>query len=159
MSNKWVLSATEIDIFDTCQRKWAYQYLDGIKPLPSQAAKLGSTVHAVLQKYITENAIDLNTVEGKISEPGLKYIPKDISKTNVERPIFFTHGDNIFHGYIDFYEQIGSQKWLIGDHKTCSSFSTALTPDQLKTNIQANIYAQWAFKELGAESVKLNWIY
>lgn len=159
MSNKWILSATEIDIFDTCQRKWAYQYLDGIKPLPSPAAKLGSEVHDVLHNYILDGAIDLDTAEGKISEPGLKLISKNIPKSQVERPIFFTHDENIFHGYIDFYENIGSQKWLIGDHKTCSSFSTALTSEQLKTNIQANIYAQWAFKELGADSVRLNWIY
>lgn len=159
LSNKWILSATEIDIFDTCQRKWGYQYLDGIKPQPSSATNLGTAVHLVLQNYITDNVIDIETQEGRISSPGLSYIPKGIPKSNVERPIFFTANGNIFHGYIDFYEQIGSQKWLIGDHKTCSSFSTALTSEQLKTNIQANIYAQWAFKELGAETVKLHWIY
>lgn len=159
LSNKWILSATEIDIFDTCQRKWGYQYLDGIKPQPSSATNLGTAVHLILQNYITDNVIDIETQEGRISSPGLLYIPKGIPKSNVERSIFFTANGNIFHGYIDFYQPIGPKKWLIGDHKTCSSFRTALTPEQLKTNIQANIYAQWAFKELGAESIKLNWIY
>jgi hypothetical protein len=159
VSNKWILSATEIETFGTCQRKWGYQYLDGIRPPPSKATKLGSAVHLVLQDYLTGNRIDDKTEEGRIASAGLSLLPQALPKTNVERPIFFKHDENIFHGYIDFYEQIGSQSWLIGDHKTCSSFRTALTPEQLKTNIQANIYAQWAFKELGAETVKLHWIY
>lgn len=159
LSSKWILSATEIDIFDTCRRKWGYQYMDGIRRMPSKSAELGSAVHLVLQNYLTGSRIDVKTQEGRIANAGLFLLPKALPKTNVERSIFFKHDENIFHGYIDFYENIGSQKWLIGDHKTCSSFRTALTSEQLKTNIQANIYAQWAFKELGAEEVKLNWVY
>lgn len=159
MSNKWILSATEIDTFGTCQRKWAYVYLDGIKPTPSKAAQLGSAVHQVLQEYLITNSIDYQTQEGRIANSGLSFLPEKLPEANVEKPIFFMHGDSIFHGYIDFYENIGSQKWLIGDHKTCASFTTALTPAGLKTNTQANIYAQWAFKELGAETVNLRWIY
>lgn len=148
-----------MEIFDTCQRRWGYQYLDSIRPQPSQAAQLGSAVHLALQNHLTGNGIDIKTQEGRIANAGLSLLPKALPETNVERAIFFKNGENIFHGYIDFYEQIGSQQWLIGDHKTCSSLTTALTSEKLKTNIQANIYAQWAFKELGAESVKLNWVY
>lgn len=159
MSSKWILSATELETFAMCRRKWGFNYLDNIKPPPSKAAELGSSVHHVLQKYLINNSINYQTQEGRIASAGLHYLPKKLPDANVERSIFFMHYDNIFHGYIDFYENIGSQKWLIGDHKTCSSFSTALSPEALKTNIQANIYAQWAFQELGAEEVKLNWVY
>jgi hypothetical protein len=65
----------------------------------------------------------------------------------------------MFHGFIDFFEQVGSQTWLIGDHKTCSDFKRVLTSEELKKNIQANIYAQWAFIEKGAKIVKLRWVY
>ena len=159
LSNKWLLSATEIDTFNTCRRKWAYQYLDDIKPPPAKAAKFGLLVHEFLQKYLTGYSIDHHSPEGLVAGAGLQYLPRHLPITNVERSILFLNNGHIFHGYIDFYEEVGSQTWLIGDHKTCSTFATALTPDELKANIQANIYAQWAFQELGAETVKLKWIY
>lgn len=159
MSNKWILSATEIDTFSTCERKWAYQYLEGIKPPPTRAASLGLLVHEFLQKHLIGHSVDHNSPEGLIASAGFHYLPKRLPVTNVERPILFLNNGHIFHGYIDFYQEIGSQTWLIGDHKTCSNLSNALNPDQLKANIQANIYAQWAFQELGAQTVKLKWIY
>lgn len=64
-----------------------------------------------------------------------------------------------FHGFIDFYQSIGNNTWLIGDHKTCSSFDRALSPTSLKKDLQANIYARWAFNNLSAEKVRLRWIY
>jgi hypothetical protein len=72
-----------------------------------------------------------------------------LPRENVERPIFFLKRGQMFHGYIDFFEQVGSQTWLIGDHKTSSTLSRTLTNDELKKNTQANIYAQWAFMEKG----------
>src|SRR5580704_15920957 len=139
MSSKWILSATEIDTFATCQRKWGFQYLDVIKPMPSKAAILGSAVHQVLQKYLTSNSIDYQKPESQIARAGLSFLPQNLSYRNVERPIFFIKDKIIFHGYVDFCKNIDGKAWLIGDHKTCSSFSTALSPDELKTNIQANI--------------------
>lgn len=159
MSNKWILSATELETFTTCKRKWAYVYLAGIKPPPSKAAALGSAVHKELQQYITDNLINYETHEGQIASSGLRYLPQKLPTEQVEKSFFFTHEGHIFHGYIDFYEDLGSQTWLIADHKTCSSFKTALTPAQLKTNTQAVVYAQWAFQELKAQTVKLKWIY
>ena len=159
MSQKWLLSATQIETFSLCQRKWGYQYLDGIKPLASKAALFGSSVHTFLQKYLTGYEIDFNTDEGRVIKPGLDFLPKKLDPQMVEKQFFFAINKQIFQGFIDFFHHLGSQTWLIGDHKTCSSFTSALTSEQLKKNIQANIYAQWAFNELGAEKVQLKWIY
>ncbi len=159
MSNKWILSATEIDTFETCRRKWAYQYLDGIKPPQSKAAEFGLEVHKFLQNYLTGYSIKYETPEGRVASPGLLYLPNNLPKENVERAIIFKKHGLIFHGYIDFFEQVGSQVWLIGDHKTCSNLSRAPSPAELKKNIQANIYAQWAFTEKSAKSVQLKWVY
>jgi RecB family exonuclease len=159
LSNKWILSATEIDTFKTCRRKWAYQYVDGIKPATSKAAQFGSLVHGFLEKYLTGYSINYDTPEGRVASPGLHYLPKQLPKENVERQFFFKKHGIIFNGYIDFFEQLGSQTWLIGDHKTASKLSSALSNDALKNNIQANIYAQWAFVEKNADMVKLRWVY
>jgi hypothetical protein len=159
LSNKWILSATEIEVFDTCRRKWAYQYLDGKKPPSSKAAIFGLAVHGFLQKYLTGHSIDYHTPEGRVASAGLHYLPKDLPKENVERPISFIKQGNIFHGYIDFFEQVGSQTWLIGDHKTTSNLNRVPTSSELKRNTQSNIYAQWAFTEKAADTVKLSWVY
>lgn len=159
MSSKWILSATEIETFELCRRKWAFRYLDQIEIKPSAAAQLGSMVHKTLENYLIGNAIDIKTHEGQIASAGLHLLPKSLPKENIERHILFSHEGFIFQGYIDFFHHLGSQTWLIGDHKTCSSFSTALNSEELKKNIQANIYAQWFFKEKGAEEVRLKWVY
>jgi hypothetical protein len=159
LSSKWIFSATEIETFDSCQRKWAYLYLDCIKAIPSKAAELGSKVHGFLEKHLTGYPIDYESTEGRIASAGLQYLPKALPKKNIERPIFFMKHGLVFHGYIDFFENVGCQTWLIGDHKTSSDLNRALTAKELKRNIQANIYAQWAFTEKSAESVKLRWIY
>lgn len=159
MSSKWILSATEIETFETCRRKWAYQYLDGIKPPQSKAAEFGLAVHGLLEKHLTGYAINYETPEGRVASAGLRYLPHRLPRENVERPIFFLKQGKMFHGYIDFFEQVGSQTWLVGDHKTSSTLSRALTSAELKKNTQANIYAQWAFVEKGAEAVKLRWVY
>jgi CRISPR/Cas system-associated exonuclease Cas4 (RecB family) len=153
------MSPTEIETFLTCPRKWGYRYLDKIEIRPSKAAELGSLVHKTLENYLIDNAIDIKTHEGQIASAGLHLLPKSMPKENIERHILFSHDGFIFQGYIDFFHHLGSQTWLIGDHKTCSSFITALSSEELKKNIQANIYAQWFFKEKGAEIVKLKWIY
>ncbi len=159
MSSKWILSATEIETFELCRRKWAYIYLDGLKPPQSKAAELGNLVHSVLEKHLTGYPIDYEIAEGRIARAGLPHLPQTLPDDNVEHAFFFLKYGHIFHGYIDFFEQVGSQTWLIGDHKTCSNFSNAIGPDELRKNIQANMYAQWAFNEKRAETVKLRWIY
>ncbi len=159
MSNKWILSATEIETFELCRRKWAYQYLDEIKTPPSKAARFGSAVHSFLQNHLTGNAIDYQTAEGRVIFPGLGFLPKRLAHENVERPIFFSKHGLMFRGYIDFVEQIDATTFLIGDHKTASNLRYALAIHELKKNTQANIYAQWAFTERAAELVKLRWVY
>jgi len=159
LSNKWILSATEIDTFETCRRKWAFHYLDGIKSPASKSAELGLLVHDYLQSYLSGKSTDQETTESKIASSGLMYLPKKLPPENTERHFAFTANSHVFQGYIDFFENLGSQKWLIGDHKTCSSLSYALSPEQLKKNIQANVYAQWAFREKDAKEVILKWVY
>lgn len=159
MSSKWILSATEIETFTLCQRKWGYQYLEGLRPSPSKAAEFGSNVHNFLQKHFTDAPVDYESDEGRVVKPGLQFLPKNMPAHQIERQIFFSVDGHIFMGYIDFFDQVGSQTWLIGDHKTCSSFSSALSPGELQKNIQANVYAKWAFKELNADVVQLKWVY
>lgn len=159
LSSKWILSATEIESFETCRRKWSYRYLDGLENPQSKSAELGSAVHSFLEKYLKNEPIDHQSKEGQIASAGFRYLPTKLSTKNVERSILFTKNGLFFRGIIDFSEDLGEKTWLIGDHKTTSDLNRALTTDELKNNIQANIYAQWAFTEKDAEEVQLRWVY
>jgi len=46
------LSASQIQTFTECQRKWAWRVLDGVEEPPNKAAELGGQVHAELEKYL-----------------------------------------------------------------------------------------------------------
>jgi len=157
LSNKWILSATEIDTFLTCKKKWALKYLAKEKEPESPAKTLGLAVHNALFNYLSNQPY--NQSLGQVIAPGLIFLPKNLSKENLEVYFAYTKGQHIFHGYIDFYENIGSQKWLVGDHKTASNLKTAFTPNELKQDIQANIYAQWVFSQKEAKAVQLKWVY
>lgn len=86
-------------------------------------------------------------------------MPNNLQKDQVEKHFAFVEDEMFFHGFIDFHQNIGHNTWLIGDHKTCSSFDHALSPTSLKKDLQANIYARWAFNNLSADRVRLRWIY
>lgn len=159
MAKKWVHSASQIETFRSCQRKWGYRYIDRINPPPSKAAQLGSLVHTMLEKYLIENNVDTASPLWKIIEPGLGFLPHGLKKNHVEKHFSFTEDDLFFHGFIDFYQDLGRKTWLIGDHKTCSSFTYSLSEEDLKKDVQANIYARWAFNNLSADKVNLRWIY
>lgn len=159
MTKKWVHSASQIDTFRSCQRKWGYRYLDRICPPPSKAAQLGSSVHAALENFLVDNTPELRSPLWKIIEPGLKFLPNNLQKDQVEKHFAFVEDEMFFHGFIDFHQHLEDKTWLIGDHKTCSSFDHALSPTSLKKDLQANIYARWAFNNLSADKVRLRWIY
>jgi len=159
LTKKWVHSASQLDTFRSCQRKWGYRYLDRISPPPSKAAQLGSSVHAALEHFLVDNKAELRSPLWKIIEPGLKFLPNNLQKDQVEKHFAFIEDEMFFHGFIDFHQYLGDKTWLIGDHKTCSSFDHALSPTSLKENLQANIYARWAFNNLSADKVTLRWIY
>ena len=159
LSNQWILRPSEIDTFLGCQKKWGFRYLDNIDHPPSPAIKLGIAVHKVLENYLINNQIDDQTTEGQIAKTGLKFLPAKLSKNHVEKKFYLPIEDFLISGTPDFFQDMGNNVWLLGDHKTCSTFSSALKPDELKENTQANIYAYWLFKEKNAELVKLRWIY
>lgn len=159
LAKRWLHSASEIDTFRSCQRKWGYRYIDHICPPPSKSAQLGSSVHTALETFLIGGKTDTKSPLWKIIEPGLKFLPHDLQKNQVEKHFAFVEGKLFFHGFIDFYQDVGQKTWLIGDHKTSSSFNHALSAKTLKSDLQANIYARWAFNNLSADKVKLRWIY
>ena len=43
------VSASEIEVFDLCPRKWAFSYIENKRPPSNDSAALGTRVHAILE--------------------------------------------------------------------------------------------------------------
>jgi CRISPR/Cas system-associated exonuclease Cas4 (RecB family) len=70
-------SASQIDAYSQCPRKWAWRRLDGIKTEPKPSLALGIAVHEQLEHYLAEGKeLDLTTDAGRIALAGLHYLPK-----------------------------------------------------------------------------------
>lgn len=47
-----VLSASQVDTYRECVRKWAWKYLEKIPDLPNSSARLGTKCHSVLEAWL-----------------------------------------------------------------------------------------------------------
>jgi len=83
------VSASEIELYDLCPRKWAFAYIEGKRPPPNESAALGSRVHAILERWLKEGAApDLLTAEGEIAASGLHLLPPPRTPTLVTEEQF-----------------------------------------------------------------------
>lgn len=166
------LSASQIDLFTDCRRKWAYRYIAGIKAPPHPSAALGSRVHKVLEDWLTSSVLpDETTVEGSIARAGLHNLPPPyIAETEGKRE-FQTPGGTEWVGYVDafFFERDGApvaptyalptDTPVILDHKTTADFGYAKNADSLKTDPQAVLYAYDTLNTYPHPHVDLRWVY
>lgn len=142
-----ILSASQLEMYRDCHRKWGLRYLDKIKLPQHPSAELGSRVHKVLADYLKiGKPPKYGTQEARIVLPGIRYLPKP-GVPKVEQHFMLELEGIKFQGYIDFeYEENG--QLVVGDHKTCASFSYVKSPWALLEGIQSSIYAANAFQKI-----------
>lgn len=77
------ISASQIGAWDTCQRKWAYTYVAGIRSPSNASAALGSAVHEKLERHMLRGeAFDLTPREDgaptvdAIAVQALPFVPR-----------------------------------------------------------------------------------
>lgn len=152
-------SASQIDTFERCARKWAYSYVEKIKAPAGPAAAHGSRVHSVLEDWLKFATPPPHSREGDHAAALIPYLPapQSVDPDNVEIHIATELGGVPFKGYIDLFVPATIPK--VFDHKTTSSLRWALTSEDLVTNVQSTLYAWWAFERTGAEKVQLQWTY
>src|SRR5271166_3166193 len=159
------LSASQVQTFSDCQRKWAWKYVAGVEEPPSPAAELGRAVHAELEKYLRGGEINFTTEVGYIAAAGLEHLPKPGTLgLRVEEEFHFEGPSG--HSYLGYKDlevpgvvqlaQIG----IVYDHKTTSDLKWQKTEDDLKKDVQATLYAVDYFRNHPDESeVELRWVY
>lgn len=151
------LSASQIDTFTKCQRKWAWRYIENVEEPPNEAAELGRDVHAQLETYLRGGALDFTRETGYIAAAGLEHLPKPGTPgLRIEEEFhFFGPSGHSYLGYKDL-EAPGA----VYDHKSTSSLKWQKTPEQLKTDVQAVLYATDYFRNHPEDPcVELRWVY
>lgn len=161
------LSPSQIDTFKDCARKWAFTYVEGIRPPPQGSAALGAAIHAQLEKYLKGQPFDFTTPghPGDIAAGGLPLLPMPGKHLEVEKSFKFRSKTGIWYrGFVDLCvppEHRAEAVPLIHDHKSTSSISRwAKTPEILRTDSQAIIYGKSALLRWpDSPAVDLQWMY
>lgn len=165
-------SATTIQWFVDCQRKFYWPTVAGLEDPPSPAQAFGTALHALQEKYLLTGELPpRHTPEGILASIGLPLLPKPGTPgLYVEEP-FEAQFDGIpvvITGTRDFGvdpQDVGAPGFLLGDHKTARSKRYPKTKEWLRGNIQSNLYAYTKWAELyarGFTSLKLvdkQWAY
>ncbi|MGL4255595.1 MAG: PD-(D/E)XK nuclease family protein, partial [Microbacterium sp.] len=160
------VSASQIDTYLDCNRKWGWRYLDGIETPSAPSAELGSRVHAILEDWLqfarppnydeVFRAGDKEWYPGRIAMEAIPLLPPPGPHLIVERQFKLKH----WVGRIDLTYLAGPSHPVVMDHKTTSNLAYAKTPADLLGDPQANLYAAVAFHELPhAKHVDLAWTY
>jgi hypothetical protein len=157
MAKKIHISATQLTMFLTCPRSWAWSYIARVPRERALALELGIRVHEILEAYYRGEAMPdrseiwrFNPGEkiyypGKIADSMLNAaIPRQPSAVEVQ---FDKHLDGVHYtGKIDVLQR-HANRIEIFDHKTSSSPAKwGKTPDDLLKDIQRNLYC-WAARE------------
>ncbi len=178
------VSASQIDTFVTCNRKWGIEKLLGIKPPPKASAELGKEMHGVAENYHdTGKSPDRLTKAGAMFVSGLPWVAPPKSGTAEQRINFFMDGVQ-FLGFID-YRGKNVPGWdpearVTRDYKTSSApdkyglFATnkdyahlaALggSDEEIRKRIflshpQPVIYATFDVMDTGDDVANLDWLY
>lgn len=144
------VSASQIETWLSCQRKWGAEKLDGLVRPTNAGALRGTEVHHQLELWFGTGGDSTSTVPTDPSDlAALALVPllEPYRETAlVEESFSFEYEDITFTGRVDWMTET-----IIGDHKTTKNLKYALK--DLSTNVQAMLYA-FALKKY-----ELHWNY
>lgn len=167
------VSKTQLEYLRSCERKFAWSYLERVEGLPNKYALLGIEIHQELEKWLKEQELpSFDTQAGKIAAAGIPELPHPTTPgLLVEAEVWTITEQALYHGFGDFvvppvhHPHIGEDDIIepsvaiIGDHKSTGDFKWALTPEALDTDIQANIYTRAVMGYYGVEEADAYWLY
>lgn len=158
-----MFSATQIENFLLCPRRWGWDKIDRIPRKPNAALELGLCVHAQIENWLAfEIPFDFTHKSGEIAYSGRDYLPHPRTPgMQVEEMFVLEMGGHQWIGLkdIQILKRPGCPP-LVVDHKTTKDVSLyAKSPDELRENVQACLYAADAMVRADSESCELVWIY
>lgn len=169
-------SASKIETFLSCQRKWAWQYIAKEPRVQHASAALGSRTHTQLEHWLRDGrplqyAKEDGTPDesAHIAQPGIEYLPAPRTPgIEIEDKFLFSSPRTgyLYTGFIDWRLPLWTPpktNWeplpTVGDHKTTSGLKWAKSAKDLETDVQANLYAYHTMAHYKAPRVRLQWTY
>ena len=156
----FVLSASQIDTFgNTCERKWSWRHLAGVKEPPNRYAARGLELHDIGEKWLRDGTPPPETDAGKVFKASIPHLPFP-GVCRVEQGFWWEPEGEEF-GIIGFKDFAWDDNGVpcVGDHKSTSDPQWAKTPDDLRSDVQATIYLRHALLTAGAERARALWSY
>ncbi len=157
-----LLSATQINLYRECPRKYGFQYILKIKRPKTAAQELGDAVDGgQLQPYLTQGRPLDDNEAGRIAACAVPHLPAPMTDgLQCQKHFVFNSFTGLFayQGYLDLWLPKQQPYPRVTDFKTTKNFSYRKTPEKLKTDVQAQLYATWAISETDTEVVDLQWI-
>jgi hypothetical protein len=154
-----VLSASQIERYDLCKRRWGLEYIAGIRSPPHPSAQLGTDIHKQLEDWLhTGTPPNKNIKAGQVAARMVRHLPPPGTGT-VERKFHFTTRNGIhFTGVIDWSGIFEDWPTTI-DHKSTSNLQYAKTEADLHNDPQALLYTLAGCEGFGTDSMQLFWNY
>ncbi len=166
------VSASQIETYSSCQRKWAWRAIAKIEVPPHASAAKGSLIHKQFERYLRGESLDYSTPSlreaAERAMPGIANLPPPATPgLLVEHGFSFeTSRGIVFRGFVDLVVPDSASvpgceggAPCVVDHKSTSSFRWAKSTDVLMTDVQAMIYAYWAMSHFKVPVVDLVWNY
>ena len=153
------ISASAIETFGLCRRKWGLRAFDKLPKKPSKASLLGQRGHDELEAWLVRGVppeLPFMTDSGI-----LQHFPSPRTPhLRCEAPFAFAWVDDVgapvvFFGYMDVEDQAST----VYDLKTTSDLAWALSAEELATDTQGCIYALAMYARYGCAEVQLAWNY
>lgn len=153
-------TASKIETFELCPRKWAWASIEGLKRKDTESSALGDAIHGQLEAWLREGrALDLTTPAGQIALSGVHLLPKPRTPgLDVEAWYGLQVGGHRFRGKKD-WQRLGLPVPEVGDHKSTKKTLYVKSADDLRTDVQAALYAADAMHRTGAHACDLVWVY
>lgn len=155
------VSASQLSLFETCMRKWAFKYIEGLGESETFQLALGLRVHAILEDYLRDGTPPNRDETWTYPDHDGTYFPGRIALSmmpadsfplpgtgHVEHGFEFTVNGVLWNGKLDWH-LIGATRVWLTDHKTSvDPAKWGLTDETMPLDTQARIYAA-AFASLG----------
>lgn len=173
-----IVSASQIETFLLCRRKWGWKTIARIPAPQHPSAAKGSRTHKQLENYLRDGvAFQYADDAGRVDETGYiaaaiaEYLPPPKTPgIDFEGNFSFASREtgNLFRGYQDVRGPSSlvfpalahlPDAPVISDHKTTAGLHWAKTSDDLLYDPQAVIYAYEAMGRYKSPTVHLQWTY
>ena len=160
------VSASAIQCFQDCGKKWFDKYVLKERDPGSEATDLGGEIHDLLERFVKDgDVIDSSILAGKIAIGAIPHIPSPRTagvgcEVSLDDLPLREACALPFKGFIDLLDTRAAGTIIITDYKTSSNAKKyAKTADELRDNIQLNIYAKHVIDNYDCEKVVLRHIY